>query len=133
MIDYYNPIFTAIAEPVVAQVPGASVTGSVSSQKPIFPCVSIVERVNIDAEIDSGESAPCAELSYVITIQTNKKEGRIAEARKILGIVDSVMQPFNFRRTAMVTQDGLYNNSAYKIEATYRVGITADGVLYKLR
>lgn len=133
MIDFYNEIYTSIATPLQAQVPGINVTGSVSNQKPSFPCVSIEETLNTDAEIDSGEKAPCAELTYRVTVQTNKKGARIADARKILGIVDSLMQPLNFRRTAMATQDGLYNNSAYKIEATYKVGITASGVLFKLR
>lgn len=129
MIDFYNAIYTSIATPLQDQVPGINVTGSVSNQKPSFPCVSIEEVSNVDTSIDNGPSAPAARLQYKITVQTNKRNGRMAEARNIIGIVDSIMQPMNFRRTSMATQDGLYNNSAYKIEAIYVARINQDGAL----
>lgn len=129
MIDFYNEIYTSIATRLIKQVPGVNVTGSVSSQKPAFPCVSIEEIFNVDTSIDNGPQAPAARLQYRITIQTNKKTGRMAEARSILSTVDAIMQPLNFRRTSMATQDGLYNNSAYKIEAIYVARINQDGAL----
>lgn len=130
MIDYYPEIFTAVAEPVRAQVPGAYVTGTVSSAKETkFPCVAIEEVDNSDDCIDNGPEAPAARLQLRVTVLSNKIGGRITEARMLLGVVDSILQPLNFRRTAMVTQDGLYNNSAYQIEATYVARINQNGAI----
>lgn len=130
MIDYYSPIFTTVAESVRAKVPGVYVTGSVSMDTVSeFPCVSIDERENTDADIDNGPSAPHARLTYRVTVLSNKIGHRITEARSILSVVDDIMQSLNFRRTAMVTQDGMYNNSAYQIQATYVVKIDQNGTL----
>lgn len=130
MIDYYSEIFTTVAEALRAKVPGVYVTGTVnSSDAPKFPCVAFAEANNTDDCIDNGPEAPAARLQYKVTVLSNKTGGRVTEARHILGEVDSILQSLNFRRTSMVTQDGMYNNSAYKIEAIYMARINQNGAI----
>lgn len=130
MIDYYPAIYTTIAKSVREKMPVVHVTGSLSlSPKSKFPCVAIEEISNLDDNTDNGPVAPYARLQYRITVQSNKSGGKLTEARAVLAAVDSVMQSLNFRRTSMTTQDGLYNNSVYKIEAVYTARIDQNGTI----
>lgn len=130
MIDYYPQIFTAVAEPLREAVPGIYVTGTVStSGTDKFPCVAVEEVNNEDTSIDNGSVAPEARLQYKVTVLSNKIGGRVTEARRILAEVDTVFQSLNFRRISMATQDGMYNNSAYKIEASYVARINQNGAI----
>ena len=130
MIDYYPEIFTAVAKPLRKAVPKVHVTGTVSSSDADnFPCVAIEEVSNTDTSIDNDRTALEARLQYKVTVLSNKIGGRVTEARHILAEVDKVLQSLNFRRTSMATQDGMYNNSAYKIEATYVARINQNGAI----
>lgn len=133
MIDRFYDIYTAIAVPLRAKFPGINVSDDVSGRKPKFPSALIEETSNIDTQTDNAPVSGFADLQYRITVQSSKTDGRIAEARSILATVDAVMQSLNFKRTAMLTQSGLYNNSVYKIEATYRAAIDKNGTLYLRR
>ena len=130
MIDYQNQIYTAIATGLRESVDGITVTGSVSDDAPSFPCVQIEETNNVPIEIDNHEPYYAA-LTYRIRIWTNSGSSRIADARKILSVVDSIVEPMNFTRRTYVPQNGLYNNSAYRIDTTYAVAVDADGRLHK--
>lgn len=130
MIDYYPQIFTAVAEPLREAIPGIYVTGTVStSGSDKFPCVVVEEVSNTDTSIDNDRTALEARLQYKVTVLSNKIGGRVTEARHILAETDKVFQSLNFRRTSMATQDGMYNNSAYKIEATYVARINQNGAI----
>ena len=130
MIDYYPEIFTAVSKPLREAVPKVHVTGTVStSDTDKFPCVAIEEIRNEDTNIDNGPTATEARLQYRVTVLSNKVGGRVAEARRILAEADKILQSLNFRRLSMTTQDGMYNNSAYKIEATYVARINQNGAI----
>ena len=105
MIDYFNSIFTAVAKELRNQVPGIFVTGEINdSNVKKFPCVQVY---------------------------SNKNTGRIAEARSIVGIVDSVLEPLKFYRKSFAPLNGLYNNSVYRIDCSYGATIGEDGMIYR--
>lgn len=131
MIDYQPQIFTAVASALRAKRPGIVVTGELSDQVAKFPCVQIEESRNVPTEQDNGPDSLFAEIQYRVRVYSSKKNGKMAEARAILADVDLVLEPLNLRRKTFLAQNGLYNNSAYRIEATYEAAIGADGVLYR--
>lgn len=133
MIDYQSDIFDTVADQLIQKRPDVNVVSDLSAGEPDFPSVLIEESQNLDTQIDNAEQSQFAELQYRITIQTNKAGTRMSDARAILADVDTILQSLNFRRTAMVTQSGLYTNSAYKIVATYKAAIDVNGVLYLRR
>ena len=97
MIDYFNSIFTAVAKELRKQVPGIFVTGEINdSNVKKFPCVQIEENNNLPVHIDSAGHSKYAAVSLRVRVYSNKNTGRIAEARSIVGIVDSVLEPLKF-------------------------------------
>lgn len=132
MIDYFNSIFTAVATELRKQVPGIFVTGEIDdSSVKKFPCVQIEENSNLPVHIDSAGHSKYANVSLRVRVYSNKTTGRIAEARSILSIVDSVLESLNFYRKSFAPLNGLYNNSVYRIECSYGATIGEDGKLYK--
>lgn len=131
MIDYQPQIFTAIADHLREVFPGIKVTGDVTDDVAVFPCVQVEESSNIDTRKDNGQDSQYAQLQYRIRVFSSKKTGRISQARRILAEVDYVLAPLNFTRKTYLTQNGLYNNSAYKIDTTYEAVIGHDGTIYR--
>ena len=132
MIDYFNSIFTAVAKELRKQVPGIFVTGEINdSNVKKFPCVQIAENNNVPTHKDSSRRSKYAAVSLRVRVYSNKTSGRIAEARSIVGIVDSVLEPLNFYRKSFAPLNGLYNNSVYRIDCSYGATIGEDGMIYR--
>lgn len=132
MIDYFNSIFTAVAKELRKQVPGIFVTGEINdSNVKKFPCVQIEENSNLPVYRDSASRSKYAAVSMRVRVYSNKTSGRIAEARSIVSIVDSVLEPLNFYRKSFAPLNGLYNNSVYRIECSYGATIGEDGTIYR--
>ena len=96
-----------------------------------FPCVQIEENSNLPVHIDSAGHSKYASVSLRVRIYSNKNTGRIAEARSIVGIVDSVLEPLKFYRKSFAPLNGLYNNSVYRIDCSYGATIGEDGMIYR--
>ena len=104
MIDYFNSIFTAVATELRKQVPGVFVTGEINeSNVKKFPCVQIEENNNLPVHIDSAGHSKYAAVSLRVRVYSNKNTGRIAEARSIVGIVDSGI---DFTHPDFINPDG---------------------------
>ena len=132
MIDYFNSIFTAVAKELRKQVPGIFVTGEINdSNVKKFPCVQIEENSNLPVHRDSASRSKYAAVSLRVRVYSNKTSGRIAEARSILGVVDSVLEPLNFYRKSFAPLNGLYKNSFYRIDCSYGSTIGDDGMIYR--
>ena len=132
MIDYFNSIFTAVATELRKQVPGIFVTGGINNSKvKKFPCVQIEENNNLPVHRDSASRSKYAAVSLRVRVYSNKTSGRIAEARSIVSIVDSVLEPLNFYRKSFAPLNGLYNNSVYRIDCSYGATIGEDGMIYR--
>lgn len=131
MIDYFPEIYSAIAVPIREAFPGICVTGVISDDPPAFPCVQIEESLNLPTDQDSGPNSTFALINIRLRIYSNKASSKVTEARSILGFVDNIFEPLNLRRISYVPLNGLYNNSVYRIEATYSAAISESGVLYR--
>jgi hypothetical protein len=132
LIDYFNSIFTAVATELRKQVPGIFVTGEINdSNVKKFPCVQIEENSNLPVHRDSASKSKYAAVSLRVRVYSNKTSGRIAEARSIVSIVDSVLEPLNFYRKSFAPLNGLYNNSVYRIDCSYGATIGEDGMIYR--
>ena len=132
MIDYFNSIYTAVAKELRKQVPGILVTSEIDDRLvKRFPCVQIEENNNLPVHIDSAGHSKYAAVSLRVRVYSNKNTGRIEEARSIVGIVDSVLEPLKIYRKSFAPLNGLYNNSVYRIECSYGATIGEDGMIYR--
>ena len=107
MIDYFNSIYTAVAKELRKQVHGIFVTSEISDS-PVkrFPCVQIEENNNLPVHLDSADHSKYAAVSLRVRVYSNKNPGRSAEARFIVGIVDSVLEPKKFYRKSFAPLNG---------------------------
>lgn len=132
MIDYFNSIYTAVAKELRKRVPGILVTSEIDdSTVKRLPCVQIEENNNLPVHLDSADHSKYAAVSLRVRVYSNKNTGRIAEARSIVGIVDSVLEPLKIYRKSFVPLNGLYNNSVYRIDCSYGATIGEDGMIYR--
>ena len=132
MIDYFNSIYTAVAKELRKRVPGILVTSEIDdSTVKRLPCVQIEENNNLPAHIDSAGRSKYAAVSLRVRVYSNKNTGRIAEARFMVGIVDSVLEPLKIYRKSFAPLNGLYNNSVYRIDCSYGATIGEDGMIYR--
>lgn len=132
MIDYFNSIYTAVAKELRKSVPGILVTSEIDDRTAKrFPCVQIEENNNLPVHLDSADHSKYAAVSLRVRVYSNKNTGRIAEARSIVGIVDSILEPMKFYRKSFAPLNGLYNNSVYRIDCSYGATIGEDGMIYR--
>lgn len=132
MIDYFNSIYTAVAKELRKSVPGILVTSEIDDRTAKrFPCVQIEENNNLPVHLDSAGHSKYAAVSLRVRVYSNKNTGRIAEARSIVGIVDSILEPMKFYRKSFAPLNGLYNNSVYRIDCSYGATIGEDGMIYR--
>ena len=128
MIDIENKIFNDIATQVQLYFSDASIYSDAIDVPASFPCVTIQEIDNSVYERSSDSSAleNHARLTYEFNIYSNLQSGKKSQAKDIQGIIDSVMEDFNFTRTfcsPMPNQD----RTIYRIVSRYD-GIVAKGV-----
>lgn len=132
MVDYFNAIYTVVAAELRKQVPRVYVTGEINDSKvKKFPCVQIEENSNLPIHLDSANHSKYAAVSIRVRVYSNKTSGKIAEARSIVNVVDSVLEPLNFYRKSFAPLNGLYNNSVYRIDCSYGATIREDGMIYR--
>lgn len=131
MIDFQSPIFSAVSAPLRERYAGIKVVSAISNDAASFPCVQIEESGNTPVQDDNGPVSLYARVTYHVRIYTSGNEGRVAEARRILASIDDILEPLNFRRIAFSPMSGLYGNSVYRIDATYRAVIDSDGRIYR--
>ena len=131
MIDYNNAIFSAVAPKAREAFEGLKTTSELSDEPPEMPCLQMEETRNLPVEWDNSPTSTFAQIQIRVRVWTNNEVNRKQKAREIMAFVDSVLEPLNFRRTSYVPQNGLYNNSAYRIEANYEAVIREDGLIYR--
>ena len=132
MIDYFNSNNTPVAKELRKRVPSILVTSEIDdSTVKRLPCVQIEENSNLPVHIDSADHSKYAAVSLRVRVYSNKNTGRIAEARSIVGIVDSILEPMKLYRKSFAPLNGLYNNSVYRIDCSYGATIGEDGMIYR--
>jgi len=131
MIDYSNEIFTALAEPLMEAFPNIEVKGEFVETPASFPCVSIEETANTPLHLDSNSTAKYALVRYRVQVFSNSPNGKRAEARRIFGALDTLMQQLNLMCKSMTTTPSVYHASIYQITATFEGTVDANGTIFR--
>lgn len=132
MIDVENEIFTAVKTALVAEFPSITVE-SVSTYSPSkFPFASIEEADNYSLEStrDTASNENHAIVMYAVNAYSNKKIGKKEECKKIVAIIDGVLNDFGFTRISR-TPINLDNATIYRIAARYRAVVSKDKTIYR--
>lgn len=121
MIDCENEVYTRIAKVLREEFPGINIAGEYVKAPSGFPHVSITQSDNSVVSEKMTGSAEMAQVMFEINVYSNKTEGKKAECKSIMKIIDDVMFSMNFKRQAMTPVPNLEDATIYRIVARYRV------------
>lgn len=132
MIDIENELFTRIASKLRLRFNGISVYGEDVNIPSSFPCVSIVEIDNYPLEEtqDSGNMENHTNLVYEVNVYSNKGNGKKAECKSILSVIDDEFNALGFTRK---NKNQLTMNDATICRMLSRYGavVSKDKTIYR--
>lgn len=133
MVDVFPAIYDAVKEHMAEKFPALYMTGQLNDHPPKIPCLQLQETNNTSTLWDNHPTSDYAILQIRARVYTNKNGSKIRDARAIMAALDAVLEPLNCRCTSRSSNDGLYQNSAVRMEATYEVVADVNGNLYRTR
>ncbi len=133
MIDIESELFTNIATKLRDRF-GAKFTvyGETVLAPSKFPCACIEESDNYaySQSQDSGSNENHAELVYDVNVYSNKRNGKKAECKKILAVIDEYFTGIGFTR---ITKNPISLDDAtkYRLFARYSAVASHNGKIYR--
>lgn len=129
MIDKENEVYTRVRERVLETFPDASVDGTYQPVPSGFPHVSIYQNDSYTPNeyLDSATYAKFEAVMFEVQVYSNKTGTKKQECKRLMDIIDTVMQEMNMRRSSLVPVPNLNDASIYRLTARYEGLIDADG------
>ena len=134
MIDVEAEVYDPIAKALRQQFPGINVVSEPLTSLPKkFPCVALVEMDNYSPKekIDSSGEEKFSNLTWHLTVYSDKAGTKKSECRKIFGFVDSLMFGKGFTRESGTPEVPINSNSIYWMSSRY-VAQTDGEYLYRI-
>lgn len=133
MIDIETEVFSIVSEKVRNKFSKIYMTGEYVKSPPSFPCVSLIE---VDNQIyRNTRTTECIEnhvqVMYEVNVYSNKKSGKKAECKSIIGFIDSEMQKLGFTRTMLNPVPNEEDATVYRMVARYRAIVSKEKVIYR--
>ena len=133
MIDIESELFTNRASKLRDRF-GAKFTvyGETVLAPSEFPCACIEESDNYaySQSQDSGSNENHAELVYDVNVYSNKRNGKKAECKEILAVIDEYFTGIGFSRTTK-NPISLDDATKYRLFARYSAVASKDGTIYR--
>ena len=133
MIDVENEIFNTLSTKVREEYPKVYMTGEYVKSPPSFPCVSLMETDN--QIYRNTRTTDCIEnhvqVVYEVNVYSNKKSGKKAECKSIIGFIDSQMEALGFTRTMLNPVPNEEDATVYRMVARYRAIISKNNIIYR--
>ncbi len=132
MIDVESEVITRVSNAVLAQYPDVDIASDWVRYPARFPHVAIYASDNhqLASTWDSGNNVMDV-YSFTVQVYSNKQNGKRVECRKILKLIDGVMNSMNMRRESMGTLPNIEDNTIYRMSAVYIVA--TDGTYFYRR
>lgn len=131
MIDVENEVVGRVYTAVKAQYPDADITSTYVRSPASFPHVFIHQSDAFnDPRYEDTLEDHFETISYEVNVYSNKDNGKKAEVKAIIAVVDDTMRQMNFRRTAMTPVPNLYDSTIYRMVAQY-TAVTDGNYFYR--
>jgi len=133
MIDYENYIFTQVATALRTALPGIYVTGNIDDGKKSYPKACFSELINRTAErySDNTLTENYADVMYEAQAYSNKTTGGKAEVKKIIAVIDGIMQGLGFVRVLSQPMPNVADLTIARHVGRWQGTISPDGVIYR--
>lgn len=101
MVDVETEVYSACAEAVLAEWPGAFTTNKHEAVPPQWPAVEIMETGNVEASYlhDSSGRENGSIVEWTVNAYSNLRSGAKAQVKEIAQLVDVQMRSMGFERT----------------------------------
>ena len=120
-----NEVFTKVKNKLTTDLGSDKVfvTGEYTPTPPFLPCVFISEADNFNAGFDGCNHEIVTGVMYEVEVYSNKQNGKKAEAKSIMAIVDGVMTPLGFRRTLLQQVPNMQDATIFRLTARYTAAV----------
>lgn len=133
MIDVETEIFNIVSEKVREKYPKIFMTGEYVKSPSSFPCVSLLEADNQiyrnTRTTDTIENH--VQVIYEVNVYSNKKSGKKAECKEIIGFIDKQLERLGFTRTLLTPVPNEQDATIYRMVARYRAIVSKNKVIYR--
>lgn len=133
MIDLESPLFTEIAEVLRSTYSGITVYGEYVPAPARFPSVSIVEMDNATfLPTWTNRTIPqYAEVMYEVNVYSNLSKGKKAQAKEIMGTIDTILQTYGFERMTVQPIQNMNDATIYRMVGRYRAVVDDNLMIYR--
>jgi len=133
MIDIESELFTLIAETVRGAYPDAFVSQEYVARPARFPAVSIRESSNTAnrSTQTSSQTENHADVMYEVNVYSNRAEGKKAECKAIIALIDEQFGFYGFTRSFLNAIPNLNEATVYRMTARYTATVSADKTIYR--
>lgn len=133
MIELESPLFTEIASVLRSTYSGITVYGEYVPAPAEFPSVSIVEMDNA-TPLNTWTNRPVqqyAEVMYEVNVYSNLSIGKKAQAKAIMGTIDTILQTYGFERMTVQPIQNMNDATIYRMVGRYRAVVSDDLTIYR--
>ena len=133
MIDLESPLLTEIAGVLRGTYDGITVYGEYVPAPARFPSVSFVEMDNTTYRptLTNRQAENHAEVMVEVNVYSNLSVGKKAQAKAIMGTIDTLMQQHGFERITVQPIQNMNDATIYRIVARYRAVVSDDLTIYR--
>ena len=120
-----NEVFTKVKTKLTTELGNGKVfvTGEYTPTPPFFPCVYISESDNFNVGFDGCNHEIVTGVMYEVEVYSNKQNGKKAEAKSIMAIVDGVLTPLGFTRTLLQQIPNMSDATIFRLTARYTAAV----------
>ena len=132
MIDIENDVFSEVKQKAVKVFPKLSMKGEEIRVPSEFPCASLeeIDNYSYDKTVDSASNENHAEITFELSVYSNKTSGKKSECKKIFAFIDNLMLDMGFSRIMKKPQP-IEDSSAYRIIGRSRGVVDKDKNIYR--
>lgn len=132
MNNIENDVFTLVKTELITEF-GANnifVTGEYTPTPPSFPAVFIYEADNFNAGFDGCNHEVVTGVMYEVEVYTNRQNGKKAQAKAIMKVVDELLTRYGFTRTMLQQLPNMSDATIFRLTARYSAAVI-DNVIYR--
>lgn len=127
-----NEVFTLVKNELITEfgVNNIEVTGEYNPTPSKFPCVYLYEADNFNAGYDGCNHEVVTGVMYEVQVYTNKQNGKKAQAKNIMQVIDALLTRYGFTRTFMQQVPNMNDATIFRMVARYSAAVI-DNVIYR--
>ena len=132
MIDIENEVITIVSQALILNGISASVESVLNLNPSSFPtvCVEEIENASAGISADNVTNENHAAVGYEINVFTNSLNGKKAQAKNIMSVIDNAVLAIGFSRISKTTLS-IDDGTKLRIVARYRAYVSREKKIYR--